>query len=88
MKLLIIVNNITDTFEECIRTRDLSAEEIKAIYDLVGHGQDRTVHYVDSGDVVLPYTDIYAYLSGQSETTIVYNEHTLVGKPIKHEVNQ
>ena len=58
MKVLVIVNKSTDTFETCIPSPDLSSEELTHIYDLLGHGEHRTVHYVESGTSPLPFDDI------------------------------
>jgi hypothetical protein len=58
MKLIIVVNNATDTFETCILSRELASEEIVAIYELMGHGAERTVHIAECGDKAIPFLDI------------------------------
>lgn len=58
MKLIIVVNNITDTFETCILSRELSGEEIVTIHQMMDHGSTRTVHIAECGDKAIPFLDI------------------------------
>jgi len=83
MKLIVVVNNRTDTFETCILSRELSVEEIQSIYDRMGHGQDRTVHISDIGDKPIPFLDIMEVLQDVVSSDIMY-QHPLGGIAIKH----
>jgi hypothetical protein len=79
MKLIIIVNNLTDTFEACIPSRELSADEVVAIHELMGHGEHRTVHIAECGDKPIPFLDIMEVLK-----TIHTPPSNFKGVPLKH----
>jgi hypothetical protein len=84
MKLIIIVNHDTDTFETCLPSRDLSAEELSNIYHLMSHGTKRTVHYAECGDKPIPYQDIMIILKDIiDDPTPEELPHQLIGKPVK-----
>jgi hypothetical protein len=82
MKLIVIVNHDTDTFETCIPSRDLSSEEIITINEMRGHGEHRTVHFAECGDRAIPFLDIVEVLqkllNEDSDTS-----HPLQGVPTK-----
>jgi hypothetical protein len=91
MKLVLIINNQTDTFETCILSRELSGEEVLAIHQLVGHGEERTVHIAEAGDKPIPFLDIIEELKKVVQTEIPnINKHlpgkvsSLQGVPLKH----
>ena len=89
MKLIIIVNHGTDTFETCLPSRDLSSEELTHIYEMMGHGTERTVHYVECGEKAIPFMDIVQILTEVAEDPQVAVAHRrgevdlLPGLPIK-----
>lgn len=56
MKVLIIINDVDNSCEQVILSRELSSEELSFISSLVGNG--RTVHYSDCPDKPIPFNDI------------------------------
>jgi len=91
MKLIIVVNNATDTFETCILSRDLAAAEMIAINELMGHGTHRTVHFAECGDKAIPFLDIMEELKklpqpeqSHTQTDAPGKIHTLRGMPTKY----
>ena len=91
MKLVIIVNHETDTFETCLPSRDLSCDELHHIYDLMSHGTQRTVHYAEVGDKPIPFLDIVEILTKVADTPSDSKTHQpgkinpLEGLPIKYQ---
>lgn len=93
MKLIIIVNNATDTFETCILSRELAAEEIVAINELMCHGTHRTVHVAECGDRAIPFLDIIEELKkipqpeqSHAQTDVPGKIHNLRGIPTKNKL--
>lgn len=91
MKLIIVVNNATDTFETCILSRELSPEETLAIYQMMDHGDTRTVHIADCGDRAIPFLDIVEELKKVPHPNLPVQHgsnpgkvHNLRGLPTKH----
>jgi hypothetical protein len=92
MKLIIIVNNITDTFETCILSRDLATDEIMTIHELMGHGEHRSVHIAECGDKAIPFLDIMEALTKIAPNNIPHETssnqpghlHSLRGLPTKY----
>lgn len=93
MKLIIVVNNLTDTFETCILSRELSSEEIITINDMMGHGEHRTVHIAECGDKAIPFLDIVEVLKtipGSTQQHLQEYAHepgkitSLKGVPLKY----
>jgi len=91
MKLVIIVNHETDTFETCLPSRDLSCDELHHIYDLMSHGTQRTVHYAEVGDKPIPFLDIVEILTEVAKEAPPSRSHqpgqatSLSGLPVKHQ---
>jgi hypothetical protein len=91
MKLIIVVNNVTDTFETCILSRELSQEEVLAIHNMMGHGVYRTVHIADCSDKAIPFLDIVEELKKiphpeqpHTQTNAPGKIDNLRGMPIKY----
>lgn len=80
MKLIIVVNNTTDTFETCILSRDLAGEEIIAIHQLMDHGGSRTVHIAECGDKAIPFLDIMEELKKIPHPNHPESQHNAPGK--------
>lgn len=84
MKLIVIVNNETDTFEACFPSRDLSAEEIITINEMMGHGGLYTVHLVECGDKPIPFIDIIEGLKKILHTNFDVDMDKIRSIPIKY----
>lgn len=91
MKLIIVVNNTTDTFETCILSRELAPDEIVSIHEMMGHGVHRTVHIAECGDKAIPFLDIVEELKKipspeqpHTQTGAPGKIHNLRGMPTKY----
>lgn len=62
MKLIVIMNNETNSIELAIPTRELAAEEVEHLFRMMPAGERRTLHTCECADKIMPYEDIVVSL--------------------------